>query len=288
MDRLNDQVLSGQTLRELLASAAKTLVFVAERPRFEAELIWSRVLGVSRAVLLAVDDQRPMADLVAVAQTLISRRATGEPMAYVLGTRGFWSLDLQVSPDVLIPRPETEGLVEWALELLPKQANGDTVADLGTGSGAIALAVASERPAAHVIATDRSVAALAVARQNAEALAINNVEFRAGDWFEPLLGERFQLLLSNPPYIAEEDTHLPALRFEPQTALVSGADGFDDLRRIIDAAPGCLVPGGWLLLEHGAEQGAGVRELLRAAGFEAVTTRRDLADLERHSGGRRP
>lgn len=221
---------------------------------------------------------------------LVVRRSAGEPVAYLLGSRGFWTLDLAVTPDTLIPRPETELLVEQAIARLDPVAPA-RVADLGTGSGAIALAIASERPEACVVATDLSEAALAVARRNAAANGlVGRVEFRAGDWFAPLAGECFQLIASNPPYIADGDAHLGEgdLRHEPPQALASGADGLDAIRTIISGAPAHLAEGGWLLLEHGFDQGPAVRELMLAAGFREVDTVRDLEGRDRVGLGRRP
>lgn len=220
---------------------------------------------------------------------LVSRRQAGEPVAYLTGRRGFWTLDLAVTPDTLIPRPETERLVELALERLPAGVPAG-VLDLGTGSGAIALAVASERPGAQVTATDASAAALEVARGNAAAHGITSVRFVLGDWYQPVSGERFDLIVSNPPYIASEDRHLGQgdLRFEPAAALASGADGLDALRVIAAGAPFHLEPGGWLLVEHGLDQGAAARTLFAEAGLEAVQTARDLEDRERATLGRRP
>ena len=201
----------------------------------------------------------------------------------------FWRFDLAVTPDTLIPRPETERLVELALARIPEQAAW-RIADLGTGSGAIALAIAHERPHAHVVASDRSAQALEVARGNAAALGIANVEFRAGDWLQPLSGERFDLIASNPPYIEEGDPHLDQgdLRFEPHGALASGKDGLDAIRIIARDAPVHLRAGGWLLLEHGWMQGEAVRALLRDGGFVDVATVRDLEDRERVSFGQVP
>src|SRR5690606_4258090 len=215
-------------------------------------------------------------------------RAAGEPVAYLTGRRGFWTLDLAVTPDTLIPRPETELLVEQALQRLGSEAEA-RVADLGTGSGAIALAIAAERPLARVAAVDRSAGALAVARANALAHGLEGrVEFLAGDWFAPLQGRRFDLVVSNPPYIAEGDPHLARgdLRYEPAPALASGPDGLDAIRTIVAAAPRHLLPGGWLLLEHGFDQGAAVRGLLEARGFAEVATVPDLEGRDRVSLGR--
>lgn len=220
---------------------------------------------------------------------LVESRISGEPVAYLVGTRGFWTLELEVNADTLIPRPETELLVELSLARL-SVGEKVRVADLGTGSGAIALAIAKERPQATVFATDASPGALEVAKRNARRNSIANVEFRDGDWFAPLLGERFDLIASNPPYIADHDPHLQQgdLRFEPSTALSSGSDGLDDIRQIVAHAGEHLLAGGWLLLEHGLEQGAAIRDLLVAADFIEVVTELDLESRERVTLGRRP
>lgn len=209
------------------------------------------------------------------------RRRAGEPVAYILGRREFYSLELSVNPAVLIPRPETELLVDLALERRPA-----CVLDLGTGSGAVALAVKRHLPGARVVAVESSAAALAVARRNAVKLNLE-VEFRHGRWFEPVAGERFDLVVSNPPYVAEGDPHLPGLRHEPVAALVSGPDGLEAIREITSAAGLFLEPGGWLLLEHGQGQDAAVRGLLERAGLDSVRTWPDLAGVGRVTGGRR-
>ncbi len=261
------------------------------RPRIdpgEAAMLLLHVLGRPQAWLYAHGDDPVPDAAVAGFRTLVARRAAGEPVAYLLGRRGFWTLDLAVTPDTLIPRPETELLVEQALARLDPAAPV-RVADLGTGSGAIALAIASERPLARVVATDRSEAALAVARGNATAHGLGDqVEFRAGDWFAPLAGERFDLVASNPPYIAEGDPHLAQgdLRHEPPSALASGTDGLDAIRAIVAAAPAHLSAGGWLLLEHGFDQGPAVRALLAEGGFTDVATEPDLEARDRVSLGR--
>lgn len=202
-------------------------------------------------------------------------------MAYILGRREFYGLELSVNPAVLIPRPETELLVDLALERRPA-----AVLDLGTGSGAVALAIKRHLPGARVVAVEASAAALAVARRNAVKLNLE-VEFRHGRWFDPLRGERFELVVSNPPYVAEGDPHLPGLRHEPEAALVAGPEGLDAIREITSAAGSFLRPGGWLLLEHGAGQDAAVRSLLEQAGLESVRTWPDLAGIGRVSGGTR-
>jgi release factor glutamine methyltransferase len=254
--------------------------------RREAVLLLRHVLGVSDAWLIAHPD-----DLVDVVQAaafrgLVERRARGEPVAYLTGTRGFHALELQVTPDVLIPRPETELLVDCALRRIPEDMEW-AVADLGTGSGAIALAIAKARPRAKVVATDASGAALAVARANADRLALRNVQFAHGDWCAALGDARFDLIVSNPPYIAESDAHLREgdLRFEPAAALASGSDGLDAIRIIVRDARAHLRDGGWLLFEHGFDQGPAVRELLAARDYAEVFTERDLEGRERVSGG---
>ena len=253
-----------------------------DEARREAEWLAEQALGVGRAWLFAHADDAVKPEVCARYLALLARRAAGEPLAYLLGRAGFWTLDLEVTPATLIPRPETELLVEAALARLP-EANALCIADLGTGSGAIALALASERPQARVLATDASAAALEVAGRNAARNDIVNVAFQQGDWLEPLAGERFDLIASNPPYVALGDPHLDQgdLRFEPDAALASGADGLDALRTIARDAPDHLVPGGWLLLEHGLDQGEAVRGLLRDAGFHRIETLCDLEDRER-------
>jgi len=258
-------------------------------PRLEAQMLLLHVLGQppqARAWLLAHDTDVLPADAAARLAVLIRRRLAGEPVAYLTGVKAFHGLQLHVDARVLDPRDDTETLVDWALALLPP-ARPARVLDLGTGSGAIALAVARQRPAAQVLAVDASPDALAVARGNAERLGLT-VALRAGDWFAPVAGARFDLVLSNPPYIAEANPHLPALAHEPRQALVSGADGLHDIRRIVAGAPAHLAPGGWLLLEHGWDQAGAVRELLAAAGLAQVQSRRDLGGVERCSGGRLP
>jgi len=254
--------------------------------RSEAELLLAHALGRDRAWLIAHRDDAVAPALAGQARCCVSRRAAGEPVAYIIGHRGFHALDLAVTADVLIPRPETELLVELALRQTAQSGKVE-IADLGTGSGAIALAIAQARPHSRVLATDASLAALDVARGNAQRLGIGNVEFAQGDWCAALGKRRFDLIVSNPPYIAENDAHLRQgdLRFEPRAALASGADGLDAIRAIVRDAPAHLRDGGWLLLEHGFEQGAAVRELLRQSGFVEVFTTRDLEGRERVSGG---
>lgn len=265
------------TIGMRLAEAARRLAPVSDSPRLDAELLLAHSLGTSRAWLIAHADDR--ADPPGFEQ-ILARREAGEPLAYILGFKDFWTLSLVVTPAVLVPRPETELLVELALRLGAPVAR---VADLGTGSGAIALAIASERPRWQVTATDASAAALAVARANALELNLQQVEFIEGSWFEPLAGRRFDGIVSNPPYIAADDSALahPALRCEPQQALTPGSDGMASLREIIRQAPEHLERGGWLLLEHGATQAQEVARELVARGFTHVRSHRDLAGHER-------
>lgn len=254
--------------------------------RLDAHLLLCTVLGCTRTWLLSHDQDAMPEGPLARYLSWLSRRADGEPLAYLLGDKEFFGLTLKVTPDTLIPRPDTETLVEWALSLIP-EAGPARVVDLGTGSGAIALALAHARPQAHITAVDASAGALAVALDNARQLGLR-VRGLQGSWLTPLAGERFDLIVSNPPYIAEGDPHLPALRHEPITALTSGPDGLDDIRLIVAQAPAHLAPGGWLLLEHGYNQAPEVGALLRQQGFEEVSTRFDLGGQPRCTGGRRP
>lgn len=269
-------------VRQLLADATRRL-----GERVDAEALLLHQLRKPRSWLVAHDTDELDDATVAAFLALVERRAHGEPVAYITGRRGFWSLDLQVSPATLIPRPETELLVELGLERLPVDA-AVNVLDLGTGSGAIALAMAHERPRARVTAIDLSAAALEVALRNAVELALRNVRFARGSWFDPVQGERFDLIVSNPPYIEADDPHLQQgdLRFEPPGALASGDDGLEAIRELIARAPAHLVPGSWLLMEHGWQQGTVIRQLLSDAGYEDVATYRDLEQRDRVTGGR--
>ena len=256
--------------------------------RLDAELLLAAALGKSRSFLHTWPERIVSSEAAQVFADYLARRRDGEPVAYILGQQGFWKLDLEVAPDTLIPRPDTELLVETALEL---QAGGPArLLDLGTGTGAIALALASERPVWQVVAVDRIDAAVALAERNRQRLQLSNVEVRKSHWFDALAGECFGMILSNPPYIRAADPHLVAgdVRFEPSSALVAGDDGLDDLRVIIAQAPEHLVEGGWLLLEHGYDQADAVRELLSQQGFTEVASRRDLGGHERISLGRLP
>ncbi len=247
----------------------------------DAQVLLGHTLGRSRSELLVHGEETLLPAQLEQFERAVLRRAGGEPLAYIIGRREFWSLDLKVSPAVLVPRPETELVVERCLALCGGQ--DVAMADLGTGSGAIALALAWERQGWTITATDRSPAALAIAADNATALGIGNVRFERGDWFEPLGGLRFDLIASNPPYVAADDPalHDPALRHEPLEALASGSNGFEDLARLVDSAPDHLQSDGWLVLEHSPSQAAALAELLVARGFRHVRCHVDLAGLAR-------
>lgn len=254
--------------------------------RLEAQMLVLHICGISpqdRAWLLTHETQALEAGQQAQMNQLAQRRLAGEPMAYLLGIKNFHALTLKIDARVLDPRDDTESLVEWALRVAPDTAPLK-VLDLGTGSGAIALALAYSRPHWQVFASDLSADALNLARDNAQQLGLR-VHWAQGDWWAPWGGQRFDLLVSNPPYIAANDPHLSALRHEPELALVSGAEGLDAIRQIIHRAGEHLSEGAWLLLEHGHDQAAAVRTLLSQAGFAGVTSERDLAGIERCSGG---
>ena len=256
--------------------------------RLDAELLLAAALGKNRSYLRTWPERIVTNEAAQAFAGFLQRRREGEPVAYILGQQGFWSLDLEVAPHTLIPRPDTEVLVEAALQVLP--AAQARVLDLGTGTGAIAWALARERQGWEVIAVDRIEEAVALAERNRQRLQLDNGRVLHSHWFEALQAERFELIVSNPPYIASADPHLAHgdVRFEPSSALVSGVDGLDDLRLIIAQAPAHLVPGGWLLLEHGYDQAPRVRELLAQHGFEQIESREDLGGHERISLGRLP
>jgi release factor glutamine methyltransferase len=272
----------------LLGRAARRLAAASASPRLDAELLLAQVLGVERGRLAARDDQPLAASELAAFEALVARRAVGEPVAYLLGRREFWTLTLEVGPQVLVPRPETELVVEIALAALAGRP-APAVLDLGAGSGSIGLAIARERPDARVDLVEASPAALAVAERNRVRLGLGNARLLAGDWFAPVAGRRYDLVASNPPYLAADDPHLagPELRHEPRAALVAGPGGLEALAAIAAAAPAHLVPGGLLVVEHGATQAAAVRGLLAAAGLESPATRCDLAGHERATAGTR-
>lgn len=275
-----DQGASPTTVAQALSAAA---ALGAER--LDAQLLLLHALGRAsdeRAWLLAHDVDPLAPEAAARFQAQLLRRLAGEPVAYLVGEKEFHGLTLQVDARVLVPRPDTETLVDWAIERLSGQREV-RVMDLGTGSGAIALALQKARPDLQIHAVDTSEDALDVARANGQRLGLP-VRFAHGNWLDGA-GSGYCLILSNPPYIRENDPHLPALRHEPLSALASGADGLADLRRIVQAAPAHLADGGWLLLEHGHDQAADVRALLTARGFAQVQSRKDLAGIERCSGG---
>ncbi len=258
--------------------------------RLDALLLLACELTRTRTWLIAHGDH-PLTDGQSEAfQALLARRSAGEPLAYLVGEKEFHGLTFEVGANVLVPRPDTETLVDWGLELLGGPLSAvlsPRVVDLGTGSGAIALSVLRGYPAAQVMATDTSPAALQVARRNADRLGLP-VALRPGDWWGALSGDLFHLALSNPPYIAASDPHLASLSYEPRSALVAGPHGLEDIERIVAGAGAHLYSGGWLLFEHGHDQAGAVRALLHDAGFADVQSRRDLAGIERCTGARRP
>lgn len=277
-------------IRQLIDEGVARLARVADDPRHEAEILLEAAIGKPRSYLLAHPEAQVLdCEATDRYEAGVTRRAHGEPIAYILGEKEFWSLPLEVGPAVLVPRPETELVVERSLAHLPTEFVG-RVLDLAAGSGAIALAIASERPAGQVVGTDVSSAAIGIARANAVKLGLANIRFLAGSWFEPVRAQAFDLIASNPPYIAEDDTRVePAVRrYEPHDALFSGPSGLEALREIVSGSPRHLEAGGWLVVEHGDTQGAAVRDLFAAAGFERVATHRDLAGRERCTEGRRP
>jgi len=281
-------VHSQQTISDALHTATVMLERASSTPRLDAELLLEYVTGLPRASFRAYPERELPAAAGWSFQQLVRRRMQGEPVAYIRAQQEFWSLLFEVTPAVLIPRPETELLVERALEHLPADRTQRAV-DLGTGSGAIAIAIASERPQCELIAIDRSATALEVAVRNAARLNVPNVKFSHGDWFAPLQGERVDVIVSNPPYIAANDPDLDAqvLRHEPYAALIAGRTGLEAIEHIAASAPRHLAPGGWLLIEHGWKQAQAVRDLLVRHGFTHVRSHRDLAGHERVTEGRR-
>lgn len=280
--------LNMPTLGTALKNATATLADSSPTPRLDAEVLVMHACGINRSELITRQETALTGEQRHKLEGLLERRKHGEPVAYLTGTREFWSMELNVTPATLIPRPETELLVEKALKQIPRDAAW-TVADLGTGSGAIALAIAREHPRCRVIATDSSPDALAVARTNAEKFGLTNIEFREGDWFAALADAGFDIILSNPPYIRAGDPHLKQgdLRFEPVTALVSGADGLDAIRYIARHAHEFLMPGGWLLFEHGWDQADAAGEILRRQGYRDIVSHADLAGHARVTTCRR-
>ena len=280
---------AANTIEALLRMGQQQLA-ATESPALEAGILLAYVLEKDRSYLMAWPQRQATPAQQERYLALLTRRTRGEPIAYITGEREFWSLPLSVNAHVLIPRPETEHLVQAALDRIPLQAQWQ-LADLGTGSGAIALAIASERPRCQVYASDRSAEALTVAKHNAKKLKLSNVEFHHGDWFAALpAGLRLNMIISNPPYVASNDPHLQQgdLRFEPSGALAAGIDGLDDIRLLVQQAPKYLQAGGWLLLEHGYDQGEAVTGLFRKNGFQEVCCLRDYGQRERATLGQKP
>jgi len=263
-----------------LAEATEALQAASESPRLDAELLLARAIDVPRSYLFAHADDEMDAAAAERFQNAIERRAEGVPLAYITGEKEFWSMMLMVSPATLVPRPETEILVDQALMIIPKDVQL-RVLDLGTGSGAIALAIAKERPHCDVLATDISEDALAVARVNARQHAIPNIEFVQGSWTDPVRDQSFDVIVSNPPYILDNDPHLEDLGHEPRLALTSGEDGLNSIRKIAADAGNILNPGGTLLLEHGTEQEEAIAEILAANDWMKVAVVKDLSGLPR-------
>lgn len=276
-------------LHEASTLLAGTLELSKQEAKLEANLLLQSILNVNRTWLIAHADVVLQPNIHAGFEALLSRRLQGEPIAYILGSREFYGLDLMVTPDTLIPRPDTETLVEAALAKISNNTS-QTILDLGTGTGAIALAIAKNRPKASICAVDASKGALEVAKKNAQTLNIPNVEFVLSNWFESLADQRFDVIASNPPYIEENDSHLTQgdLRFEPISALASGADGLDDIRKIIDSCLVYLKPQGWLMFEHGYNQALQVADLMAEIGLTNIETIKDLGGNNRVTIGKNP
>jgi release factor glutamine methyltransferase len=268
------------TVADILRLAARSLEASSTSPELDAEVLLSIVMGVTRSALIVRAGEPVGGELLRAYQGLIDRRLSGVPVAYLTGLREFWSLPLKITPAVLVPRHETELLVEMALQLIPK-AESRSVLDLGTGSGAIALAIASERPLARITGADLSAAALGVARDNARSLSLPGLTWRLGSWFDAVPGERFDAIVANPPYVAAGDPVLASLEAEPELALVSGPAGLDALTVIVESAPRHLESGGWLVLEHGSSQHDDVASMLERRGFRGVETHADFSGLPR-------
>ena len=272
-------------IRSVLAGATAQLSAFSDSPRLDAELLLGHLLGYGRAQLLTHDDESLSESVLSLYKSLLDRRCLGEPVAYLLGYRDFWKHRFVVGPGVLVPRPETELLVEHALRWLDGLQE-PRILDLGTGSGAIGLSIALALPQAQVTLTDRSLASVEIARRNHDALGAT-AEILEGSWFEPVGGRNFDLIVSNPPYVAPDDPHLQGLELqhEPRTALVAAEDGFADLKQIIGGATAHLLKGGRILLEHGHTQASGVRDLLGLHGFGSIQSFCDLSGIERATGG---
>ena len=272
------------TISQALTAARHELQAYSPSPAVDAGILLCHVLACTSAHLIAWPEKELNADQALQFEQLVTQRKQGTPMAYLTGSREFWSLDFRVTPDVLIPRAETETLIEFIIETFSEQPSLDVV-DLGTGSGAIACALARERPDWNITATDISADALAIAQHNAELNHVNNIEFVQGNWFEPLADRQFDIIVSNPPYVAVNDPHLDSgdLRFEPLNALASGEKGMNDISLLTQQAHAYLKPGGWLILEHGFDQQRLVCETLERSGFKGIVQRNDIAGLPRMS-----
>lgn len=271
------------SIEHILKQAEQQLQTVSDSARLDAEVLLSRVLNKNRSYFIAFAETNLTADEHQQFTALLSERLLGHPIAHITGQREFWSLDLEVNQHTLIPRPDTETLIEFVLENFPQDKL--SIADLGTGSGAIALALASEKPQWSVLATDQSKDALATAQRNAKNHQLNNVSFRQGSWFQPLKKSHYDIIISNPPYIPQHDPHLQQgdVRFEPITALTSGDDGLDDIRHLINNANAFLCSDGWLILEHGYDQKQAIFTLLKDAGFQNISQRNDYGGNPRLS-----
>jgi release factor glutamine methyltransferase len=270
--------MSRSNIQQSINHAVLQLADISDSARLDSEILLAYVLGQSRTWLHTWPEHELAQEQQQNFEKLLSRRKNGEPIAHIIGEQEFWSLKLKVTPDTLIPRADTERLVELALERIPEKSFWNIV-DLGTGSGAIALAIAKQRPSIEIIATDKSMKALTVAQENARLNQLNNIRFVRSNWFDDLEDHVFDMIVSNPPYIAEDDPHLSQgdVRFEPGSALTSGPRGLDDLSLLINKAPGYLKPGGWLLLEHGYDQADAVLNLLQQAGFKNCEDFQDYA-----------
>lgn len=267
-------------VKEMIRNISCQLVMYSETPNLDAEILVGHIFKKSRAELFAYSEIRVRPTQKKQLSDCVSRRVAGEPVAYILGEKEFWSLSLTVTSDVLIPRPETEMLVEWILKHLPKDEKLQ-VADLGTGSGAIAIAIASERPYWQLIAVDNSKKALKVAKTNAERHHIRNINFHFSEWCQALEKQNYHVIVSNPPYILDCDKHLQQLKYEPHKALVGGPDGLSSIKTIIKEAKSYLTDDGWLLLEHGFDQSQKIIELMQEANYHQIQEHTDLAGLPR-------
>jgi len=275
-------------IAQILKRAEQTLSSCSDSPRLDAEILLASVLKKNRSFFMAFPEVIPSNAELEQFEHLLSQRSQGHPIAHITGNREFWSLDLNVNQHTLIPRPDTEILIEYVLQHFPQQDL--KVADMGTGSGAIALALASEKPDWKITATDQSEEALETAQSNAVKLGLKNVSFNQGSWFEALEENDFDLLISNPPYIPVNDPHLAVgdVRFEPDSALISGEDGLDDIRYLIKHAPDYLTENGWLILEHGYDQKQSMKELFTAAGYNQITQKDDYTGNPRMTAGLTP